>query len=139
MGSNGRQLWRRKQQRKADGALCPAWCWSGLLRKTRRCIRRLEGLCRELVTHLPSKVSFREWVQRQDTKKELQTLPGQNYWGGVRKTKAHLQQRLAKGLKSSQTSATLVGKVGSLLSGVDECKSFNTAIILLLHIQDMIL
>lgn len=50
------QLQRRKEQRKADGALSPAWGWSGLLRKTRMCIRRLAGLCRKLVTYLPSKV-----------------------------------------------------------------------------------
>lgn len=55
MGSSERQLWRREQQRKADGAVSPAWVWSDLLRKTSRCTERLTGLRGELVTQIPRK------------------------------------------------------------------------------------
>lgn len=56
------------------------------------------------------------------------------HWGVVKKTKVHLQQKLVKGIKSSEISATLVGKAGCLLKGVGECKSFHSVIIFLLHI-----
>lgn len=56
------------------------------------------------------------------------------HWGGASKIKVHLQQKLVKDIKSSETSATLVGIAGPLLKRVGECKSFNTVIVFLLHI-----
>ena len=50
----------------------------------------------------------------------------QAYRGGVRKTKVHLQLRLAKDVKGTGASAaTLVVKAGPLLNGVGESKAFN--------------
>lgn len=76
-------------------------------------------------------------IQRMDAKtghKERIRNTTRACWGGVRKTKVHLQQKLVKGIERLETSATPVGTTGSLLNRVGECKSFITVIIFLLHI-----